>query len=94
MKKKVDKFFKKNFKKYKKIDVLINNAGIYGPKGSFENISWSELKRTLNINLLGSLYFIKKILPHFKKNNSGKIIQFSGGGASSAFPFFFTILNK
>ena len=31
---------------------------------------------------------IKKILPHFKKNNSGKIIQFSGGGASSTFPFF------
>jgi NAD(P)-dependent dehydrogenase (short-subunit alcohol dehydrogenase family) len=37
---------------------------------------------------LGSLYLIKKILPHFKKNNSGKIIQFSGGGASSTFPFF------
>ena len=32
--KKVDKFFKKILKKYKKIDVLINNAGIYGPKGS------------------------------------------------------------
>ena len=29
-----------------------------------------------------------KIIPHFKKKRYGKIIQISGGGAASAFPFF------
>ena len=65
--KKVDKFFIKIFKKYKKIDVLINNAGIYGPKGDFDKIPWKEFKKTININLFGSIYFVRKLLPHFKK---------------------------
>ena len=84
---KVDNFFK-NFLKFKKIDILINNAGIYGPIGKTENLKWKEWKETININLLGSVYFINKILPHFRKNNYGKIIQMSGGGAASAFPNF------
>ena len=84
----VDKFYKKIFKKNKKIDVLINNAGIYGPKGSSETLNWNEWKNTLDINLLGSIYMTNKIIPHFKKKKYGKIIQISGGGAASAFPFF------
>ena len=31
---------------------------------------------------------LKKILPYFKKQKKGKIIQFAGGGAASSFPFF------
>ena len=84
----VDKFYKKIFKKNKKIDILINNAGIYGPKGSSETLNWNEWKNTLDINLLGSIYMTNKIIPHFKKKRYGKIIQISGGGAASAFPFF------
>lgn len=84
----VDKFFKRILLKYKKIDILINNAGIYGPKGPIDKISWKQLKKTIDVNLLGSIYFIKKILPHFKKNKYGRIIQLSGGGATSAFPNF------
>ena len=84
----VDKFYKKIFKKNKKIDILINNAGIYGPKGSSETLNWNEWKNTLDINLLGSIYMTNKIIPHFKKKRYGKIIQISGVGAASAFPFF------
>ena len=84
----VDKFYSKIFKKFKKIDILINNAGIYGPKGYTHLVNWNEFIKTININLVGSIYMIRKILPHFKNKNSGKIIQISGGGASSSFPFF------
>ena len=86
--KEVDLFFDKIFKKIKNIDILINNAGVYGPKGRLENISWKDFKKTLDINLFGSIYLIKKIIPHYKKNNRGKIIQMSGGGAASPLPFF------
>ena len=87
-KKDVDKFYLKIFKKFKKIDVLINNAGIYGPKGYTHLVDWDKLIKTININLIGSIYMIRKILPHFKKKGGGKIIQISGGGAASSFPFF------
>tara|TARA_A100001011_G_C14303419_1_gene841918 strand:+ start:49 stop:936 length:888 start_codon:yes stop_codon:yes gene_type:complete len=84
----VDKLFSKIFKKFKKIDILINNAGIYGPKGSVETLLWNEIKKTFETNLFASIYLIKKIIPHFKKNNKGKIIQISGGGAAGPLPYF------
>ena len=43
--KQVDVFFDKIIKKIKKIDILINNAGIYGPKGKIETISWKDFKK-------------------------------------------------
>ena len=87
-KRKVDIFFSKILKKFSKIDILINNAGIYGPKGYIHNLNWNEFIKTIDINLVGSIYMVKKILPHFKKKGGGKIIQISGGGAASSFPFF------
>jgi len=86
--KEVDLFFNKIFKQFKSIDVLINNAGIYGPKGRLENAPWKDFKKTLEINLFGSIYFIKKIIPYFKKRKKGKIIQIAGGGAASPLPYF------
>ena len=86
--KQINLFLNKIFKKFKRIDVLINCAGIYGPKGQFENLSWTKWKEVIKINLLGSIYLIKKIIPYFKKQKKGNIIQFAGGGAASSFPFF------
>jgi len=83
----VDIFFSKILKKGK-IDILINNAGVYGPKGKSEELSWKLWKKTININLLGSIYIINKFIKYFKKKKYGKIIQIAGGGAASCFPFF------
>ena len=87
--KKVDAFYNKIFKKFKKIDILINNASIYGPKGNIHKLNWIGIVETININLLGSIYMTKKLIPHFLKKKGGKIIQLSGGGAASSFPYFF-----
>ena len=57
----------KTIKNFKKIDVLVNNAGIYGPKGNIENINWSEWEKTIKINLLGSIMLCREVIPHFKK---------------------------
>ena len=35
---------------------------------------------------MGSAYLVKKLIPTFKKNNFGRIIQISGGGATSPLP--------
>ena len=77
---------RKTLKNFKKIDILVNNAGIYGPKGNIESTNWSEWEKTIKINLLGSIMLCREVIPHFKKNNKGKIIQLSGGGATSPLP--------
>jgi 3-oxoacyl-[acyl-carrier protein] reductase len=66
--------------------VLVNNAGIYGPKGCTEEVPWDEWTRTLEINLQGSVLMCRAVLPHLKRQRYGKIIQLSGGGATNPMP--------
>lgn len=68
------------------IDVLVNNAGVYGPLGSTDEVDWVAWTRTIEINLYGSVLPARAVLPHFKQRGSGKIVQISGGGATSPLP--------
>jgi len=69
-----------------RIDILVNNAGIYGPKGAAEVVDWQEWVHAIEINLLGSVLMCRAVLPHFKKQGQGKIVQLSGGGATNPLP--------
>jgi NAD(P)-dependent dehydrogenase (short-subunit alcohol dehydrogenase family) len=71
---------------FDRIDVLVNNAGVYGPKGAIEEVSWAEWVRAVEINLFGSVLACRAVLPTFKAAGKGKIIQLSGGGATSPLP--------
>ena len=84
--KQVKKLINFTIKKFKKIDILINNAGIYGPKGFIEKVNWEYWIKTIKINLFGSILLCKEVMPYFKKLNKGKIIQLSGGGAAAPLP--------
>lgn len=66
--------------------VLVNNAGIYGPKGSIELIDWNDWLKTMEININGSVLMSRAVLPYFKERQYGKIIQLSGGGATNPLP--------
>jgi NAD(P)-dependent dehydrogenase (short-subunit alcohol dehydrogenase family) len=68
------------------LDVLVNNAGIYGPKGPSEQVDWLEWVRAIEINLLGSVLVARAILPYLKRRGYGKLIQLSGGGATAPLP--------
>jgi len=67
-------------------NILVNNAGVYGPKGTIEEIDWEEWVRAVEINLYGSILMCRAVLPHFKAQKYGKIIQLSGGGATNPLP--------
>ncbi len=70
------------------IDVLVNNAGIYGPIGPLAGNDYSKWVETLQINLIGTFLCCKAVLPHMIRLRKGKIINISGGGAASPRPFF------
>lgn len=71
---------------FSRIHVLVNNAGVLGPIGRIEDIDWSEWVRTIAINLFGSALCCRALVPHFKAHRYGKIVQLSGGGATSPMP--------
>jgi short-subunit dehydrogenase len=56
------------------VDCLINNAGVTSWKLAEEN-STNEIDDVINTNLLGSIYTIKYLLPHFIERGGGTIIN-------------------
>ena len=58
-----------------KIDILINSAGITGPTAelwNYDNKAWDDI---ININLHGTFYCCKLIVPIMIKNNYGRIVN-------------------
>ncbi len=58
-----------------KIDILINNAGITGPTAELWNYDIKDWNSIININLHGTFYCCKLIVPHMIKNNYGRIVN-------------------
>ena len=68
------------------LDILVNSAGIYGPKGPIEDTDWAAWVQAIEIDLFGAVLLCRAVVPHFKRRKYGKIIQLSGGGATAPMP--------
>lgn len=68
------------------LQILVNNAGVYGPMGSTESVDLAEWRRAMDINLYGVLLPCRALIPHFKRAGRGKIVILSGGGATNPLP--------
>ena len=80
------KLFKFAVNNFKKVDILVNNAGIYGPIGLLETNSPQEWRKTIEINLLGTVYCTQLALEIMKKQKKGKIINLAGAGVGGKKP--------
>jgi NAD(P)-dependent dehydrogenase (short-subunit alcohol dehydrogenase family) len=71
--------------RFGKIDALINNAG-FGLFGVFESISREKCQEQFDINVFGVMDVTRAILPHFRKNKGGLIINVSSGAGIFTLP--------
>jgi 3-oxoacyl-[acyl-carrier protein] reductase len=69
------------------LDILVCNAGVYGPKGPIQEVDWAEWARAVEININGTVLPCRAALPTLLAQQSGKIIILSGGGATKPMPF-------
>ena len=72
--------------RFGKIDVIVNNAG-YGAYGPLEAFSNERIRRQFDVNVLGLLAVTKEIIPHFRKNKDGILINISSIGGKMGLPF-------
>ena len=59
----------------KKIDILVNSAGIAGPNDTvvdYDNKAWD---RIISVNLTGTYYVNKAVVPHMKANGYGRVVN-------------------
>lgn len=70
------------------IDVLVNATGIVTPIGLLARVDPAEWADSVQVNLIGAFHLCRAVTPYMSDRRRGKIILFSGGGATAAFPHF------
>jgi NADP-dependent 3-hydroxy acid dehydrogenase YdfG len=68
-----------------KIDALLNNAG-FGVFGAFELATREQIRKQFDINVFGLMDVTRAILPHFRANRAGTVINVSSMGGRVTFP--------
>jgi NADP-dependent 3-hydroxy acid dehydrogenase YdfG len=81
----IDNAIKAGLERFGKIDVLLNNAG-YGSYGPLEATPREKILRLFNTNVIGLLDVTKAVLPHFRQNREGVVINISSIGGKMTFP--------
>jgi len=82
----VDAFCRQIQERFPRVDILVNCAGVAGPRGPVERVDWLQWKAAIAANLLGTVYLTRALLPGMRRRRYGKIINISGGGATRPLP--------
>lgn len=64
-------------KKIGRIDILVNNAGVSGQRLAFDDIDEASYDRMVDINLKGTFFATRAVVPGMKERRYGKIISTS-----------------
>jgi len=81
----VEDVIRRIIEKYKRIDAVINNAGIDYTL-SVEEISYEQFHKVIAVNLLGPFHVSKAVYPHMKQSGQGHIINIASTAGKRAWP--------
>ncbi|KAH7562634.1 hypothetical protein J3E72DRAFT_215218 [Bipolaris maydis] len=70
----IDKAFDDAITKFKRIDVVVNNAG-YGLMGPFETLSEKQIRQQMEINFFGLIDVTRKAMETMRELKTGGVIQ-------------------
>lgn len=71
--------------RFGRIDALVNNAG-FGQYGIFEALDPAQIKHQFDVNVFGVMAVMRAILPHFRAQGSGTIVNVSSGAGVFGLP--------
>jgi NAD(P)-dependent dehydrogenase (short-subunit alcohol dehydrogenase family) len=84
----IERLFENSLAEFGKIDVWDNNAGISGGYRTLQSISAVEIKEVIDINLMGTFYACRLLIPYFLSRGGGTIVNMSGrGGYGNPSPY-------
>lgn len=68
-----------------RVDILVNNAGVFRTVSVSETTEeiWDE---QIDLNLKGTFFMTQAVLPEFRKNGGGKVINITSIAGTGAFP--------
>ena len=69
-----------------RIQLLVNNAGIAGMTGPVEDIDPDDWRRTMDVNVNGTFYFLHEIVPAMKRAGQGVILNIASTAALFGYP--------
>ena len=81
----IDNAVAAGIERFGRIDALLNNAG-YGAYGPLEAFPMDKIRRQFDTNVIGLLEVTKAVLPHFRANGAGTIVNVSSIGGKMTFP--------
>ena len=83
-------------KHFGRIDLLVNNAGIFIPK-AFTDYTEEDYNLVMNTNVASFFYMSQQVIPQMKRQNSGHVVNISAVIAdqpSGAAPALLAVLSK
>jgi len=73
--------------RYGRIDALVNNAG-YSLVGTFESMDEDKIRRQFETNVFGLMRVSRAVLPQFRAQGAGTLINVASMGGRLTFPFY------
>jgi len=85
----IDAAFKSTIDQFKRVDVVVNNAG-YGLAGVFEELTEQQIRTQMEVNFFGLIQVTKKAMEVMReqKPSGGLIQQVTSIGGQRGVPFF------
>lgn len=83
----IDEAIKQVVSKFGRIDVVVNNAG-FTIDGVFEATSDADIQKQFDTNVFGLMRVTRSIIPFFREQGTGVIVQVASMGGRITFPLY------
>lgn len=82
----VDNLFDDVQERFGGLDIMVNNAGVSGPTGPIETIGVEDWRYTLDVNLQGSFYCLRRTIPLLKDADGGSVVNIASTAGMMGYP--------